>query len=39
MLDGTGLELVRQLRVLAPATAVIVLTAYGSVSDAVAAMP
>jgi DNA-binding NtrC family response regulator len=38
MLDGTGLELVKQMRATAPRTAMIVLTAYGSVPDAVEAM-
>jgi DNA-binding NtrC family response regulator len=38
MPDGDGIEVMRSARQLAPATAVILLTAYGSVPDAVAAM-
>jgi DNA-binding NtrC family response regulator len=38
MLDGTGLELLRGLEAARARTAVIVLTAYGSVPDAVEAM-
>ena len=38
MLDGTGLDLVRRVRALAVPTALIVLTAYGCVPDAVEAM-
>ena len=38
MLDGTGLDLVRRVRARAAPTALIVLTAYGSVPDAVEAM-
>jgi len=38
MLDGSGLELVRQLRALAPETPMVMLTAYGTVPDAVEAM-
>lgn len=36
--DGTGLEVIRGVRALRPETAIIVLTAFGSVSDAVTAM-
>jgi two-component system response regulator AtoC len=36
--DGTGLEVIRGVRDLQPETAIIVLTAFGSVSDAVTAM-
>jgi DNA-binding NtrC family response regulator len=38
MPDGTGLEVMRSARQLSPGTAVILLTAYGSVPDAVNAM-
>jgi DNA-binding NtrC family response regulator len=38
MPDGTGLEVMRSARQLSPGTAVILLTAYGSVPDAVTAM-
>ncbi len=38
MPDGTGMEVMRSTRVLSPRTAVILLTAYGSVPDAVSAM-
>jgi DNA-binding NtrC family response regulator len=38
MADGTGLEVMRATRQLSPGTAVILLTAYGSVPDAVSAM-
>ena len=38
MLDGSGLELVRELRTRLPQTPLVVLTAYGSVPDAVEAM-
>jgi DNA-binding NtrC family response regulator len=38
MPDGTGMEVMQQARQLAPGTAVILLTAYGSVPDAVSAM-
>ncbi len=38
MPDGSGLALLREVRTLAPQTAVILLTAFGSVPDAVAAM-
>jgi len=38
MLDGTGLELVRRIRAVEARTSLIVLTAYGSVPDAVEAM-
>ena len=38
MPDGTGLEVMRSARRSSPATAVILLTAYGSVPDAVSAM-
>ncbi|MGD0797066.1 MAG: sigma-54 dependent transcriptional regulator [Acidobacteriaceae bacterium] len=38
MPDGTGMEVMQQARTLAPGTAVILLTAYGSVPDAVSAM-
>lgn len=38
MPDGTGLEVMRATRQLSPGTAVILLTAYGSVPDAVSAM-
>ncbi|MGC9199455.1 MAG: sigma-54-dependent transcriptional regulator [Acidobacteriaceae bacterium] len=38
MPDGTGLEVMRSTRQLSPTTAVILLTAYGSVPDAVSAM-
>lgn len=38
MQDGTGLEVMRSARRSSPATAVILLTAYGSVPDAVSAM-
>jgi len=38
MPDGTGMEVMRSARDLAPGTAVILLTAYGSVPDAVNAM-
>jgi len=38
MPDGTGLEVMRAARKSSPATAVILLTAYGSVPDAVSAM-
>jgi DNA-binding NtrC family response regulator len=36
--DGTGIEVMRATRRLSPGTAVILLTAYGSVPDAVSAM-
>ena len=36
--DGSGLEVIRGVRALRPETAIIVLTAFGSVSDAVMAM-
>lgn len=36
--DGSGLEVIRGVRALRPETAIIVLTAFGSVSDAVTAM-
>jgi len=36
--DGTGLEVIRGVRTVQPETAIIVLTAFGSVSDAVTAM-
>jgi len=36
--DGSGLEVIRGVRALQPETAIIVLTAFGSVSDAVTAM-
>ncbi len=38
MPDGTGMEVMRSARELSPETAVILLTAYGSVPDAVSAM-
>lgn len=38
MPDGTGMEVMRAVRSASPATAVILLTAYGSVPDAVSAM-
>jgi DNA-binding NtrC family response regulator len=38
MPDGTGLELLANIRAMAPLTAVILLTAHGEVSDAVRAM-
>jgi len=38
MPDGTGVEVMRATRRLSPGTAVILLTAYGSVPDAVSAM-
>lgn len=38
MPDGDGLDVMREVRKLAPETAVILLTAYGNVSDAVEAM-
>jgi DNA-binding NtrC family response regulator len=38
MPDGTGMEVMRSARQSSPGTAVILLTAYGSVSDAVTAM-
>jgi len=38
MPDGTGMEVMRSARELSPGTAVILLTAYGSVPDAVSAM-
>jgi DNA-binding NtrC family response regulator len=38
MPDGTGMEVMRAVRQLSPGTAVILLTAYGSVPDAVSAM-
>jgi DNA-binding NtrC family response regulator len=38
MPDGTGMEVMRSARELSPGTAVILLTAYGSVPDAVNAM-
>ncbi len=38
MPDGTGVEVMRATRQLSPGTAVILLTAYGSVPDAVSAM-
>ena len=38
MPDGDGFQVMREVRALAPHTAVILLTAYGSVPDAVAAM-
>jgi len=38
MPDGDGFQIMREVRALAPHTAVILLTAYGSVPDAVAAM-
>ncbi len=38
MPDGTGMEVMRSTRVLSPGTAVILLTAYGTVTDAVSAM-
>ena len=38
MPDGTGVEVMRATRKLSPGTAVILLTAYGSVPDAVSAM-
>ena len=38
MPDGTGMEVMRSARQLSPGTAVILLTAYGSVPDAVTAM-
>jgi len=38
MPDGTGLDVMRSARQLSPGTAVILLTAYGSVPDAVGAM-
>jgi DNA-binding NtrC family response regulator len=38
MPDGDGLEVMRRVRQLAPATAVILLTAYGSIPQAVEAM-
>ena len=38
MPDGSGMEVMRSVRELSPETAVILLTAYGSVPDAVSAM-
>ena len=38
MPDGTGMEVMRSARQSSPGTAVILLTAYGSVPDAVSAM-
>ena len=38
MPDGTGMEVMQSTRALSPGTAVILLTAYGSVPDAVSAM-
>ena len=38
MPDGTGMEVLRSVRELSPGTAVILLTAFGSVPDAVTAM-
>jgi DNA-binding NtrC family response regulator len=38
MPDGTGMEVMQATRQLSPGTAVILLTAYGSVPDAVSAM-
>src|ERR1035438_5187709 len=38
MPDGTGMEVMRAVRQLSPGTAVILLTAFGSVPDAVTAM-
>jgi DNA-binding NtrC family response regulator len=38
MPDGTGIDVMRSARELSPGTAVILLTAYGSVPDAVSAM-
>ena len=38
MQDGTGIDVMRSTRLLSPGTAVILLTAYGSVPDAVSAM-
>lgn len=38
MPDGTGMDVMRSTRLLSPGTAVILLTAYGSVPDAVSAM-
>jgi DNA-binding NtrC family response regulator len=38
MTDGTGMDVMRSARELSPGTAVILLTAYGSVPDAVSAM-
>ena len=38
MQDGTGMDVMRSTRLLSPGTAVILLTAYGSVPDAVSAM-
>jgi DNA-binding NtrC family response regulator len=38
MPDGTGVEVMRATRQLSPGTAVVLLTAYGSVPDAVSAM-
>jgi DNA-binding NtrC family response regulator len=38
MPDGTGIEVMRSVRELSPGTAVILLTAFGSVPDAVSAM-
>jgi DNA-binding NtrC family response regulator len=38
MPDGTGMEVMRAVRQLSPGTAVILLTAFGSVPDAVSAM-
>ena len=38
MPDGTGMEVLRAVRQLSPGTAVILLTAFGSVPDAVSAM-
>ena len=38
MPDGTGMEVMRVTRQMSPGTAVILLTAYGSVPDAVSAM-
>jgi DNA-binding NtrC family response regulator len=38
MPDGNGLEVVRGVRAISPQTAVVLLTAFGNVSDAVAAM-
>ena len=38
MPDGTGMEVLRSVRELSPGTALILLTAFGSVPDAVTAM-
>src|SRR5271163_3183698 len=38
MPDGTGMEVMRSARQLCPGAAIILLTAYGSVPDAVSAM-